>query len=100
MGDGWVLGINPAKFEGLSAAHRKAVEEAAIEAEAWKVANDTATGEANIAELQKNGMTINRLTSEQQQAFVAVSKSLFPVFGGLVKDQAFFDKTVAAVGKK
>lgn len=100
MGDGWVLGINPAKFDGLSDAHKKAVEEAATEAEAWKVSNDAATAESTIAELEKHGMTVNRLTVEQQAAFVAVSKSLFPVFAGLVKDQAFFDKTIAAVGKK
>lgn len=99
MGDGWVLGINPAKFDGLSDAHKKALEEAGREAEAWKVENDAATAETTIAELEKNGMVINRLTPEQQQAFVAVSKELFPVFAGLVKDQAFFDKTVAAVGK-
>ncbi|NVP57639.1 DctP family TRAP transporter solute-binding subunit [Mycoplana rhizolycopersici] len=99
MGDGWVLGINPAKFDGLSDAHKKALEEAGKEAEAWKVENDAATAESTIAELEKNGMAVNRLTPEQQQAFVAVSKELFPVFAGLVKDQAFFDKTVAAVGK-
>ena len=35
---------------------------------------------------------MNALTAEQQAAFVAVSKELFPVFAGLVEDQAFFDK--------
>lgn len=99
MGDGWVLGINPAKFESLSDAHKKAIEEAAVEAEAWKVENDNATAEKTIAELQGHGMEVNRLSPEQQQAFVAVAKQLYPVFAGLVKDQAFFDKTVAAVGK-
>jgi TRAP-type transport system periplasmic protein len=99
MGDGWVLGINPAKFDGLSDAHKKALEEAGKEAEAWKVENDAATAESTIAELQKHGMEVNRLTPEQQQAFVAVSKELFTIFAGLVKDQTFFDKTIAAVGK-
>lgn len=99
MGDGWVLGINPAKYESLSDAHKKVIEEAAVEAEAWKVENDNATAEKTIAELQGHGMQINRLSPEQQQAFVAVAKQLYPVFAGLVKDQAFFDKTVAAVGK-
>jgi hypothetical protein len=45
-------------------------------------------------------MKVNRLTPEQQAAFVAVAKGLFPTFAGLVKDQAFFDKSVAFVGKK
>lgn len=99
MGDGWVLGINPAKFDGLSDTHKKALEEAAKEAEAWKVENDAATAESTIAELEKYGMAVNRLTPDQQKAFVAISKELYPVFAGLVKDQAFFDKTIAAVGK-
>ncbi len=99
MGDGWVLGINPEKFAALSDAHKKALGEAAQEAEAWKVANDAAKAETTIAELQKHGMEINRLTPEQQKAFVEVSKELYPVFAGLVKDQAFFDKTIAFVGK-
>ncbi|MEI5678374.1 MULTISPECIES: DctP family TRAP transporter solute-binding subunit [unclassified Mesorhizobium] len=100
MADGWVLGINPAKYDALSDAEKAALTEAAKEAEAWKVENDAATAESSIAELEKHGMQTNRLTPEQQQAFVAVSKELFPVFAGLVKDQAFFDKTVAAVGKQ
>ncbi|CUX49492.1 DctP family TRAP transporter solute-binding subunit [Rhizobium oryzihabitans] len=100
MGDGWVLGISPTKFNALSDAHKAAVEEAAKEAEVWKVQNDASSAEATIAELQKHGMEINRLTPEQQKAFVEVSKGLYPVFAGLVKDQAFFDKTIAAVGKK
>lgn len=99
MADGWVLGINPAKFENLSEAHQKALVEAAAEAEAWKVENDAATAEETIAELEKNGMEVNRLSAEQQQAFIAISKELYPVFAGLVKDQTFFDKTIAAVGK-
>jgi len=100
MADGWVLGINPAKFKALSPDHQAAIVEAAKEAEAWKVANDAATAQTDIAELEKRGMTVNRLTPAQQQAFVAVSRSLYPVFAGLVKNQAFFDKTLAAVGKQ
>lgn len=99
MGDGWVLGINPAKFDGLSDDFKTALQEAAVEAEAWKVENDAATAEETIAALEKNGMQVNRLSPEQQEAFVAVSKELYPVFADLVKDKAFFDKTVAAVGK-
>jgi len=100
MGDGWVLGVNPAKFKALSSAHQAAIVEAAKEAEAWKVANDAATAQSDIAELKKRGMEVNRLTPEQQQAFVAISRDLYPVFADLVKNQAFFDKTIAAVGKQ
>ena len=44
--------------------------------------------------------TDRMLTPDQQKAFVAVSKQLFPRFSTLVKDQVFFDKTLSFVGKK
>ena len=100
IADGWVLAVNPAKYEALTDAQKAAMAEAAVEAEAWKVANDAAAADAAIAEIEKNGVQVNALTAEQQAAFVAVSKELFPVFAGLVGDQAFFDKTLAAVGKQ
>jgi TRAP-type C4-dicarboxylate transport system substrate-binding protein len=100
IADGWVLAVNPARYDGLTDAQKAAIAEAAVEAEAWKVANDAAAADAAIAEIEKNGVQVNALTAEQQAAFVAVSKELFPVFAGLVGDQAFFDKTLAAVGKQ
>ncbi len=100
MADGWVLGINPAKFAKLSDQHKKALQDASAEAEAWKFANDTADANKSIDFLKSKGMEVNSLTPEQQKAFVAVSKQLFPKFLELVKDTAFFDKTLSAVGKK
>ena len=100
MADAWVLGINPAKFNALGDAEKKAIREAAKEAETWKADNDAASGEDIIKKLESLGMKVNRLTPEQQAAFVAVAKGLFPTFAGLVKDQAFFDKSIAFVGKK
>jgi tripartite ATP-independent transporter DctP family solute receptor len=100
MGDGWVLAINPAKYGALSDADKKTIADAAAETEDWKAQNDAAEAENALAELQKRGMIVNTLTPEQKLAFVQVSKDLFPVFAGLVKDQAFFDRTIASVGKK
>jgi tripartite ATP-independent transporter DctP family solute receptor len=100
IADGWVLAINPAKYEALTDAQKTAIAEAAAEAEAWKVENDAAEAEAAIAEIEANGVAVNTLTPEQQAAFVAVSKELFPVFADLVGDQTFFDGTLAAVGKQ
>jgi tripartite ATP-independent transporter DctP family solute receptor len=100
IADGWVLAINPGKWEALTEEQQAAITEAAAEAEAWKVANDAAAAEAAIAEIEANGVAVNTLTPEQQAAFVAVSKELFPVFAELVGDQAFFDRTLAAVGKQ
>ncbi len=100
MADGWVLAINPAKYAALPEAQKQAIAAAAVEAEAWKLANDTADASRSVDFLKSKGMQVNALTPEQQQAFVKVSKELFPRFGALVKDPAFFDKTLSAVGKK
>jgi tripartite ATP-independent transporter DctP family solute receptor len=100
MADGWVLAINPGKFSGLSDKDKQALQTAAVEAEAWKAANDAADAKQSIDFLVSKGVAVNSLTPEQQKAFVAVAKGLFPRFAQLVKDQAFFDKTLAFVGKK
>lgn len=100
MADGWVLAINPAKFNALPEAQKQALQAAAAEAEAWKFANDSADHNRSVDFLKSKGMQVNALTPEQQQAFVKVSKELYPRFSALVKDAAFFDKTLGAVGKK
>lgn len=100
MADGWVLGINPAKFSALPDAQKQALQAAAAEAEAWKFANDTADITKSVEFLKSKGMQVNALSADQQKAFVKVSKELFPRFSALVKDQAFFDKTLTFVGKK
>jgi tripartite ATP-independent transporter DctP family solute receptor len=100
MADGWVLAINPGKFNGLAEKDKQALQAAAVEAEAWKAANDAADAKQSIDFLVSKGVAVNSLTPEQQKAFVAVAKGLFPRFSQLVKDQAFFDKTLTFVGKK
>jgi tripartite ATP-independent transporter DctP family solute receptor len=100
MADGWVLAINPAKFAALSEAEKQAVQTAGAEAEVWKAANDAADASKSVEFLRSKGVQVNSLSPDQQKAFVAVSKQLFPRFAALVKDQAFFDKTLSFVGKK
>lgn len=100
MADGWVLAVHPAKFAALSDADKQALQAAGAEAEAWKFANDTADINRSVEFLRGKGMQVNSLSPEQQKAFVSVSKELFPRFSTLVKDPAFFDKTLSFVGKK
>jgi TRAP-type transport system periplasmic protein len=100
MADGWVLAINPAKYNALPEDQKNALRQAATEAEAWKVENDAADEGRSIATLTEKGMKVERLTPEQQKAFADVAKELFPTFAKLVKDQSFFDRTIAAVGKQ
>ncbi|WP_407813643.1 TRAP transporter substrate-binding protein DctP, partial [Staphylococcus aureus] len=42
IADAWVLGMNPARFEGLDENFKTALKEAAVETEAWKAQNDAA----------------------------------------------------------
>ena len=59
IADGWVLAINPAKYDALTDEQKAAIAEAAVETEAWKVENDAAAAEAAIAEIEKNGVAVN-----------------------------------------
>lgn len=99
IADAWVVGINPARFAALSDAHKKVLQDAAVETEAWKAENDASDIAKSIDTLKQNGMEVNELTPEQREAFVAVARKLAPTFAGLVKDQAFFDRTIAYVAK-
>ena len=95
IADAWVLGMNPARYEGLSDEHKAVLAEAATETEAWKAENDAADIAKSIAFLEENGIVVNELTDEQRAAFVAVSEGLYGKFSELVKDKAFFDRTTA-----
>jgi tripartite ATP-independent transporter DctP family solute receptor len=99
MADGWVVGFNKKKFDGLPENIQKAISDAANETQEWKVKTDNEQASKDIAFLKSKGMKINELTPEQQKQFVEVSKSLYPKFAELVKDQAFFTKTLTFVGK-
>ena len=71
-----------------------------METEAWKAENDA-------ADIAKSIDTIEGERHEGQRADARaaaglrrrLARSCSPTFAGLVKDQAFFDKTVAFVGK-
>ncbi|KAA0969509.1 DctP family TRAP transporter solute-binding subunit [Aureimonas fodinaquatilis] len=97
IADAWVLGMNPARYESLSDEFKTALNEAAVETEAWKAENDAADIEKSIETLKANGMEVNELTDEQRKAFIDVATSLDAEFSALVKDQAFFDRTRAFV---
>lgn len=93
IADAWVLGMNPARYDGLSDAFKAALNDAAKETEAWKAENDAADIEKSIATLKANGMEVNELTDDQRKAFVDVAAGLEDKFSALVKDQSFFDRT-------
>lgn len=100
IADAWVLGINPGVWESLEEAQQAAIEDAAVETEAWKAETDAANEAEEVAQLEANGMEVNALTEEQAAAFAEVAQGLHPAFAELVGDQAFFDATLAAVGRE
>ena len=99
MADGWVVGINQAKFASLSPDLQKVVTDAARDTQGWVVKYEDDQAAKDIEFLKSKGVQVNTLTPDQQKQFVAVAKKLYPVFGDLVKDKAFFEKTLKFVGK-
>ncbi|MCM3761973.1 DctP family TRAP transporter solute-binding subunit [Alkalihalobacillus oceani] len=99
MADGWLVGVNQEKFEGLSEDHRQAIQEAVEEVQAWKSQQDQKGSEEIIEFLQSEGMEVNELSSEQQQQFVEVSQAAYPTFKELVANDEFFEEVLSFVGK-
>ncbi|BDG60153.1 DctP family TRAP transporter solute-binding subunit [Caldinitratiruptor microaerophilus] len=99
MADGWVVGININKFASLPQDVQKILMEAAAETQSWKLRYDQEQDAQALEFLKSKGMEVNTLTPEQQQAFVDLAKPLYPKFAELVRDQAFFEKTLKFVGK-
>ncbi len=97
IADAWVLGMNPARYEALSEAYKKALKDAAVETEQWKADNDAADIAKSLAVLKEKGIEINELTVEQRQAFGEVASGLTEEFAALVKDKDFYDRTRAFV---
>ncbi|KJF74814.1 DctP family TRAP transporter solute-binding subunit [Agrobacterium arsenijevicii] len=93
IADAWVLGMNPARYSGLSDTFKAALNDAAKETEAWKAGNDAADIERSLATLKSNGMEVNELTQEQRKAFVDVAAGLSDKFSALIKDKSFFERT-------
>lgn len=99
MADGWVIGINKAKFAKLSPEQQKALTDATKEVQTWSANKDKEDESKSIDMLKEKKMEVNTLTSQQHEAFVQISKQLTPKFKELVKDDAFYDTTLKFVGK-
>lgn len=99
MADAWVVGMNTAKFSKLTSDQQKLLTDTAKEIQTWKVDYDKTQDQSAIDTLKSKGMTVNELTSENQQKFISVSKQLYTQFKALIKDDTFFDTTLKFVGK-
>jgi len=99
MADGWVVGMNPGKFNNLSEDQQQLLINIAKDVQGWKVKYDKEKDtEAKLA-LEEKGMEINELEADKQKEFVEISQRLYPKFKELVKDDEFFQKTLKFVGK-
>ncbi|WP_163527864.1 DctP family TRAP transporter solute-binding subunit [Halobacillus ihumii] len=99
MADGWVLGMNQAKFDQLSDDQKKVLKEAAQETQTWKLEQDEENFNSIIDHLKEKGMKVNELTADQKKAFVQVAKDAYPAFKELVENDKFFQSVLEFAGK-
>lgn len=99
IADAWVLGVNQKKWAALSDAQKKILTDCAAQAQLDKIKHDEDGSSTTEAFLKSKGMETYHLTPEEHARFVNVAKTLYPRFGELVKDSAFYDKTLKFVGK-
>ena len=95
IGEAWVVGMNPKKFDSLSEDMQKLVVDTAQEMQQWKKDYDEATDQADIDFMVEKGMEFNELDEEGFAAFQEVSKSLYPKFQEIVNNQDLWDATIA-----
>ena len=100
IADAWVLGMNQRKWDALPENVKAILQECAAQAQLDKIKYDEDGSATTEAFLKEKGMETYRLTPEEHAQFVGVAKKLYPRFGELVKDDAFYGKTLEFVGKK
>lgn len=99
MADAWLVGMNSALFDSLSANQQEAITKAGQEVQQWNVEFMDKENETALQTLIDNGMEYNDITDEGHDAFVAVSQSCYPKFKELISDDELFDATAKFCGK-
>ncbi|MBT2678699.1 DctP family TRAP transporter solute-binding subunit [Bacillus sp. ISL-35] len=99
MADGWLVGMNQAKFDKLTDEQKKIISDSVKEIQGWSLDYDNKEAETAIKLMEDEGVEVNELTSEQQQQFIELSKQAYPTFKELVKDDQFFSDILEFVGK-
>ncbi len=95
IGEAWVVGMNPDKFNSLSEDMQTLILETAQEMQQWKLDYDNATDQSDIDFMVEQGMEYNDLDEEGFAAFQEVSKSLYPKFQEIVNNQDLWEATIA-----
>ena len=99
MADAWLVGMNTAFYESLTAEQQEAIEKAGQEVQQWNVDMMAEKDQLALQTLEENGMQSNELTDEAHAQFVEISQSLYPKFKELIEDDELFDATAEFCGK-
>lgn len=87
LSDGYVLAVNQDVWESLDAETQEAVRAAAQETAEFKLERDLSEEDRIVAELEEQGMQVNRLSEEQRAAFQEKARELYPNFESLVGER-------------
>jgi TRAP-type transport system periplasmic protein len=98
IGDGYILGLGKARFEGLPAEVQAALREAALETAVFKSEYDIAEEAKVIEELRGHGMQINELEPGEREKLQEIALQLYPEFEELA-GRDFMAQSLAFLGR-
>jgi TRAP-type transport system periplasmic protein len=96
--DGYILGMNQDKFDGLDEEAQQILRDAAAETAKFKRDYDDEQTDKAIEELESHGMEVNELTADQMAEFQAEAEKLYPEFEALIGEE-FVAQTLEFVGR-
>ena len=70
------------------------------EVQQWNVDMMAEQDQVALKTLTDNGMEANELSDEAKQQFIDISRSCYPKFKELIKDDALFDATAKFTGRE
>jgi tripartite ATP-independent transporter DctP family solute receptor len=96
--DGYVLAFNQKLFDGLDEEPQQILQEAAQETADFKRQYDEEEAADIIEQLEKHGMKVNELSSDEQSAFAEQAEKLYPEFEEMIGAD-FAQTTLEFVGR-
>ncbi|MBQ7197359.1 MAG: DctP family TRAP transporter solute-binding subunit [Synergistaceae bacterium] len=99
MTDAWVVGINSRLFKHLDAEQQSAIIRAGEEVQKWNIAMMAEKDQIALQTLLDNGMEVNEITTDDQQEFINISKTCYPKFRELIRDDELLKKAAKFTGK-
>jgi TRAP-type transport system periplasmic protein len=97
--DGYILAVNQELWNGLPEDIQGAMQEAALEAAAFKAEYDRSEETRVIQELKDKGMTVNELAPGEKQKLQQIAIDLYPQFEDLIGAE-FMAESLDFLGRK